>query len=112
MCNEISFRVLTIPTLRNLYKVCHPPPYMPIILTALGALILVIIIVVALYVLFHAAKYLAINAIVGLIILAILKWLGIISRMHIGLWDVIITAIGGVVGVLIILILYFLGYDI
>ncbi len=98
--------------LRNLYKVSPPSPYMPMILTALGALILVVIIVVALYILFHAAKYLAVNAIVGLIILAVLKWLGIISKMHIGLWDVIITAIGGVVGVFIIILLYFLGYDI
>lgn len=98
--------------LRNLYKVRPPSLYMPMILTALGALILVIIIVVALYVLFHAAKYLAVNAIVGLIILVILKWLGVIPQLHIGLWDVIITAIGGVVGVFIIILLYFLGYDI
>jgi len=85
---------------------------MPLVITALGALILVVIIIVALYILFKAIKYLAVNTIVGLIILALLKWLGILKGMHIGLWDVILTAIGGVIGVFIIVLLYFLGYDI
>ncbi len=85
---------------------------MPLIITALGALILVVIIIVALYILFKAIKYLAVNTIVGLIILALLQWLGILEGMHIGLWDVILTAIGGVIGVFIIVLLYFLGYDI
>jgi hypothetical protein len=82
------------------------------IVAALGILILVAIIVVALYILFKAAVYLAVNTIVGLIILGILKWLGIISEMEIGLWDVVITAVGGVIGVFIIVLLFFLGYDI
>lgn len=85
---------------------------MPMIVTALGALILVVIIIVALYILFKAIKYLAVNTIVGLIILALLKWLGVLEGMNIGLWDVIITAVGGVIGVFIIVVLYFLGYDI
>ncbi len=85
---------------------------MPLIVTTIGALILVIIIVVALYFLLKAIAYLAVNTIIGLIILGILKWLGIISGMDIGLWDVIITAVGGVIGVFIIVLLYFLGYDI
>ena len=85
---------------------------MPLVITALGALILVVIIIVALYILFKAIKYLAVNTIVGLIILALLQWLGILKGMHIGLWDVILTAIGGVIGVFIIVLLYFLGYDI
>jgi len=96
---------------RNLYKEPFPVLSMPLILS-LGALILVIIIVVAIYILFKAIKYLAVNAIVGLILLALLKWVGILSGMHIGLWDVILTAIGGVIGVFIIVLLYFLGYDI
>lgn len=96
---------------RNLYKEHPPIPSMPIIIT-LGALILVIIIIVAIYILFEAIKYLAVNAIVGLILLAILKWLGILAGMHIGLWDVVLAAIGGVIGVFIIVLLYFLGYDI
>lgn len=82
------------------------------IIPSLGALILVVIIIVAIYLLFKAIKYLAVNTIVGLILLAILKWLGILSGMRIGLFDVIITAVGGVIGVFIIVLLYFLGYDI
>jgi len=79
---------------------------------ALGALILVCIIIVAIYILIKAVKYLAVNAIVGLILLAILKWVGVLSKMEIGLWDLVLTAIGGVIGVFIIVLLYYLGYDI
>ncbi|MBU6998593.1 MAG: hypothetical protein HXS41_01740 [Theionarchaea archaeon] len=78
----------------------------------LAMLILVILVVVAIYYLAKAIVYLAANTIVGLIILAVLKWLGLLSGLNIGLWDVILTAIGGVVGVFIIILLYFLGYDI
>lgn len=85
---------------------------MPLFLTAIGALILVIIIVVAIYMLSKAIKYLAVNTIIGLILLAVLKLLGVIPRLRIGLWDVLLTAIGGVIGVFIIVLLYFLGYDI
>ncbi len=85
---------------------------MPLFLTAIGALILVIIIVVAIYMLSKAIKYLAVNTIIGLILLAVLKLLGVIPRLRIGLWDVVLTAIGGVIGVFIIVLLYFLGYDI
>jgi len=85
---------------------------MAFILVSLGALILVIIIVVALYFLVKALKYLAINTIIGLVLLALLKWLGILSGLQIGLWDVVLSAVGGVIGVFIIIILYFLGYDI
>ena len=81
-------------------------------ITAIGALILVVIIIVALYILVKAIKYFAINTIVGLIILALLKWLGVLKGMNIGLWDVILTAVGGVIGVFIVIVLYFLGYDI
>jgi hypothetical protein len=85
---------------------------MALILAPLGALILVIIIVVALYFLVKALKYLAINTIIGLVLLALLKWLGILSGLQIGLWDVVLSAVGGVIGVFIIIVLYFLGYDI
>lgn len=85
---------------------------MPLILTALAALIVVVIIVVAVYLLSKAIKYLAINTIVGLILLGVLKLLGVIPGMRIGLWDLVLTAIGGVIGVFIAVLLYFLGYDI
>ncbi|MGD2247355.1 MAG: hypothetical protein PVF58_03045 [Candidatus Methanofastidiosia archaeon] len=85
---------------------------MPVVLTALGALIIVIIAVVVLYILIEAIKYLAVNTIIGLIILGVLKFLGLIDGLQIGLWDVVLTAIGGVIGVFIILLLYFIGYDI
>ncbi|MBU7013866.1 MAG: hypothetical protein HXS52_07450 [Theionarchaea archaeon] len=78
----------------------------------LGLLVLVILVVVAIYYLAKAIVYLAVNTIVGLIILGVLKWLGLLSGLNIGIWDVVLTAIGGVVGVLIIILLYFLGYDI
>lgn len=85
---------------------------MPSIITALGALILVIIAVVVLYILIEAIKYLAVNTIIGLIILLGLKILGFVPGLNIGFIDIIITAIGGVLGVIIILLLYFIGYDI
>ncbi|MBU7044354.1 MAG: hypothetical protein HXS47_12260 [Theionarchaea archaeon] len=84
---------------------------MAFILAPLGALILVVIIIVALFFLVKAIKYLAINTIIGLILLALLKWLGVLSGLQIGLWDVVLSAVGGVIGVFIIIILYFLGYD-
>lgn len=84
---------------------------MAFILAPLGALILVVIIIVALFFLVKAIKYLAINTIIGLILLALLKWLGVLSGLHIGLWDVVLSAVGGVIGVFIIIVLYFLGYD-
>jgi hypothetical protein len=85
---------------------------MPAVLTALGALIIVIIAVVVLYILIEAIKYLAVNTIIGLIILGVLKILGVIPGLKIGLWDVVLTAIGGVIGVFIILLLYFMNIDI
>ncbi|MGD2073133.1 MAG: hypothetical protein PVG65_06560 [Candidatus Thorarchaeota archaeon] len=85
---------------------------MAVILAPLGILILVVIIIVALYFLIKAIKYLAINTIIGLVLLALLKWLGILTGLHIGLWDVALSAVGGVIGVFIIIVLYFLGYDI
>lgn len=85
---------------------------MPLILTAIAALILVAIIIVVIYLLSKAIKYLAVNTIVGLILLVILKWLGVVPGLRIGLWDIALTAIGGVIGVFIIVLLYFLGYDI
>ena len=81
-------------------------------IAGLGLLILVVIIIVALYILIKAVKYFAVNTIVGLLILFLLKWLGALPRLDIGLWDVILTAVGGVIGVFIIIVLYFLGYDI
>jgi hypothetical protein len=85
---------------------------MAVILAPLGALILVVIIIIALYFLIKAIKYLAINTIIGLILLALLKWLGILPKLDIGLWDVALSAVGGVIGVFIIIVLYFLGHDI
>ena len=85
---------------------------MAFILAPLGALILVIILIVALYFLVKAIKYLAINTVIGLVLLALLKWLGILSGLQIGLWDVVLSAVGGVIGVFIVIVLYFLGYDI
>ncbi|MBU7032846.1 MAG: hypothetical protein HXS53_09965 [Theionarchaea archaeon] len=85
---------------------------MAFILASLGALILVIILIVALYFLVKAIKYLAINTVIGLVLLALLKWLGILSGLQIGLWDVVLSAVGGVIGVFIVIVLYFLGYDI
>ncbi|MEO2117189.1 MAG: pro-sigmaK processing inhibitor BofA family protein [Methanocaldococcus sp.] len=53
---------------------------------------------------FKILRYLAINTIVGLILVGILNFLGI-THIHLNLINLLIIAIGGVIGVFILIIM-------
>ena len=77
-------------------------------LAELGILFAVIVMVIVLYYLFKAAKYLIINSILGLIILFAANTLFGLKIAYSWL-NILICAIGGVIGAVIVIILNLFG---
>ena len=79
--------------------------------TAIGFLIGVILVLIVLYLLLKIfaryGKYLAVNSILGLIVLALAKFLGI--SVPINLVTVLICALAGIPGALLVILLFVLG---
>lgn len=77
-------------------------------LAELGILFAVIVMVIVLYYLFKAAKYLIVNSILGLIILFAANTLFGLKIAYSWL-NILICAIGGVIGAVIVIILNLFG---
>jgi uncharacterized membrane protein len=79
--------------------------------TAIGFLIGVILVLIVLYLLLKIfakyGKHLAVNSILGLIVLALAKFLGI--SVPINLVTVLICALAGIPGALLVILLFVLG---
>jgi len=77
----------------------------------IGLLVLVALVLAAIYLTMKVIKPLAYNAIIGLVILAILEFLSLplVPEFEIGFFAVAIIALAGIPGVILVLLLAFLG---
>jgi hypothetical protein len=66
-------------------------------------LVIAVIIALLLFKLFNSFLHLAINAIIGLVILYIAKFFGL--QVAISIWTILICALGGGIGAVIVIIL-------
>jgi len=73
------------------------------VLAEIIVLVIAILIALLLFKLFGSFVRLAINAIIGLLILYIAKFLGL--QVAISIWTILICALGGVFGAVIVIIL-------
>jgi len=77
----------------------------------IGLLVLVALVLVGVYLAMNVIKPLIYNAVVGLVLLAVINFLDIsfLPEIEIGVLAVAIIALGGVPGVVLVLLLAFLG---
>lgn len=74
----------------------------------LGLLVIVALVIVAVYMTMKVVKPLIINAIVGLVLIFAVQYLGLVE-VELGLLAVAIVAIGGVPGAVLVMLLAYLG---
>lgn len=76
------------------------------VFTEIIVLVIAIIVAVLLFTLFRSLIHLAINAVIGLLILYIARALGL--KVAISIWTILICAFGGSIGAVIVIILSYL----
>jgi SigmaK-factor processing regulatory protein BofA len=79
--------------------------------TAVGFLVVVILVLIVLYILvklgLRYGKYLVVNSILGIIVLALADFVGI--AVPINLFTILVCALAGIPGALLVIILFLLG---
>ena len=79
--------------------------------TAIGFLVVVILVLIVLYILvklgLRYGKYLVVNSILGIIVLALADFIGI--AVPINLFTILVCALAGIPGALLVIILVLLG---
>jgi hypothetical protein len=79
--------------------------------TAIGFLVVVILILIVLYILvklgLRFGKYLVVNSILGIIVLALADFIGI--AVPINLFTILVCALAGIPGALLVILLFVLG---
>lgn len=79
--------------------------------TAIGFLIVAILVLIVLYILvklgLRYGKYLVVNSILGIIVLALADFIGI--AVPINLFTILVCALAGIPGALLVIILFLLG---
>jgi len=79
--------------------------------TAIGFLIVAILVLIVLYILvklgLRFGKYLVVNSILGIIVLALADFIGI--AVPINLFTILVCALAGIPGALLVIILFLLG---
>ena len=79
--------------------------------TAIGFLVVVILVLIVLYILvklgLRYGKYLIVNSILGIIVLALADFIGI--AVPINLFTILVCALAGIPGALLVIILFLLG---
>jgi hypothetical protein len=79
--------------------------------TAIGFLVVVILVLIVLYILvklgLRYGKYLVVNSILGIIVLALADFIGI--AVPINLFTILVCALAGIPGALLVIILFLLG---
>ena len=79
--------------------------------TAIGFLVVVILVLIVLYILLKLGlrfgKYLVVNSILGIIVLALADFIGI--AVPINLFTILVCALAGIPGALLVIILFLLG---